>query len=241
LHLTKDTPPALLFYGKNDGLLKQGEEFLAKSKEVGHQADLMLADGVGHGFFNAPPWREKTLWRAEEFLASLGYLKGKLTIQAGAAPPPRPMLPATTHQDIKYGPQGCNVLDFWLAQSHEPTPVLVSVHGGGFLAGDKSIQPQLLKECLDSGISVAAIIYRFSNQRGSRRGSRDTGESGHPGFGTGLAVRKPGCPLCCPCAVSNDDPPQGLRKLPGRTVDKAVKRCTILGLCLLIRKPRVSV
>jgi len=81
LHLTKDTPPTLLFYGKNDGLLKQGEEFMAKSKEIGHQADIFLADGVGHGFFNASPWRERTLLRADEFLESLGYLKGKPTIK----------------------------------------------------------------------------------------------------------------------------------------------------------------
>ncbi len=81
LHLTKDTPPALLLYGKGDGLLKQGEEYVAKSKEVGHQADLFLADGVGHGFFNRSPWMEKTLLRADEFLGSLGYLKGAPTIK----------------------------------------------------------------------------------------------------------------------------------------------------------------
>jgi acetyl esterase/lipase len=82
LHLAKDTPPTLLFYGKKDRLLKQGEEFVEKSKEVGHKADLFLAEGVGHGFFNKSPWKEKTLLRADEFLESLGYLKGKPTIKA---------------------------------------------------------------------------------------------------------------------------------------------------------------
>ncbi len=81
LHLAKDTPPTLLLYGKDDRLLKQGEEFMEKSKEVGHQADLFLAEGVGHGFFNKSPWQEKTLLRADEFLESLGYLKGKPTIK----------------------------------------------------------------------------------------------------------------------------------------------------------------
>jgi acetyl esterase/lipase len=80
LHLTKETPPALLFYGDKDGLLKQGEEYLAKSKQVGHQADVFLAKGVGHGFFNRSPWTEKTLLRADEFLRSLGFLKGKPTV-----------------------------------------------------------------------------------------------------------------------------------------------------------------
>jgi acetyl esterase/lipase len=158
LHLTKDTPPALLFYGTKDDLLKQGEEYLAKSKEVGHKADLYLADGVGHGFFNASPWREKTLRRADEFLASLGYLTGEPTIQV-PAPQPQP-----TFENVTYGPHERNVLDFWQAKSEWPAPVLVSIHGGEFVAGDKGVQPQLLKDCLDAGISVAAINYRYSTQ-----------------------------------------------------------------------------
>jgi acetyl esterase/lipase len=90
LHLAKDTPPALLFYGKKDRLLKQGEEFVQRSKEVGHRAELYLAEGVGHGFFNGPPWRERTLERADAFLGSLGYLKGKPTIKV---PDSRPQTP----------------------------------------------------------------------------------------------------------------------------------------------------
>jgi acetyl esterase/lipase len=82
LHLTKETPPALLLYGKQDKLLKQGQEYVEKSKEAGHRADIYVADGVGHGFFNRSPWKEKTLARVDEFLESLGYLKGKPTIKS---------------------------------------------------------------------------------------------------------------------------------------------------------------
>ncbi|MGE3804199.1 MAG: alpha/beta hydrolase [Gemmataceae bacterium] len=81
LHLSKETPPALLFFGKQDGLLKQGEEYVARSKELGHRAELFLADGVGHGFFNRSPWKERTLRRADEFLESIGYLKGKPIVE----------------------------------------------------------------------------------------------------------------------------------------------------------------
>ena len=71
--------------------------------------------------------------------------------------------PAPTQADVKYGPHARNVLDFWQAQAKEPTPVLVSIHGGGFRAGDKSqIAQPLLAGCLKAGISVAAINYRFS-------------------------------------------------------------------------------
>jgi acetyl esterase/lipase len=170
LHLSKDSPPTLLLFGTDDWLLTQGEEFVKRSKELGHRAELFTADGQPHGFFNRSPWREKTLRRADEFLASLGYLQGEPTIQVPAGgvgsqqPPARPQLPPPTHRDVKYGPHPRNVLDFWQAKSDQPTPLLVSIHGGGFVAGDKSVAAQLLKECLDSGISVAAISYRYSTQ-----------------------------------------------------------------------------
>ena len=45
-----------------------------------------------------------------------------------------------------------------------PRRCLVSIHGGGFAKGDKSVSPELLRRCLDSEISVVAITYRFSNQ-----------------------------------------------------------------------------
>jgi acetyl esterase/lipase len=169
LHLSKDSPPTLLLYGTDDWLLGQGEEFLKRSKELGQRTELFTAEGQPHGFFNRPPWRERTLRRADEFLRSLGYLQGEATIRvpaggAVAQQQPQPQLPPPTHRDVKYGPHERNVLDFWQAKSEQPTPLLVSIHGGGFVAGDKSVAPQMLKECLDSGISVAAISYRYATQ-----------------------------------------------------------------------------
>ena len=126
-----------------------------------------------HGFFNRSPWLEKTLYRADEFLVSLGYLQGEPTIKIPDAKDVQPM-PQPTNQpaapisptfaNVKYGPHERNVLDFWQARSEQPAPVLVSIHGGGFEGGNKSVQPQILKGCLDSGISVAAITYRYSTQ-----------------------------------------------------------------------------
>jgi acetyl esterase len=91
-------------------------------------------------------------------------LHGDLRLPPTRAPQPQARVPQPTHRDVKYGPHERNVLDFWQAESKRPAPLLVSIHGGGFLGGNKSVTPQLLKECLASGISVAAITYRFSNQ-----------------------------------------------------------------------------
>lgn len=68
-----------------------------------------------------------------------------------------------THANVKYGPHKRNVMDVWLAKSDRTTPVLVSIHGGGFRAGNKGVAGGLLRECLKSGISVVAITYRLSD------------------------------------------------------------------------------
>jgi acetyl esterase/lipase len=81
-HIAKGLPPALLLYGTADRLIEGAKEFLARSKEAGNRAELYEAEGQGHGFFNKSPWRERTLVRADEFLASLGYVQGKATIEA---------------------------------------------------------------------------------------------------------------------------------------------------------------
>lgn len=65
--------------------------------------------------------------------------------------------------DVSYGPYRRNVLDLWKAKSKKPTPLVVSIHGGGFHAGDKSgISAQLLRGLLTNGISMMAINYRLS-------------------------------------------------------------------------------
>lgn len=69
---------------------------------------------------------------------------------------------APTASDEHYGPHERQVLDFWQAKSDKPTPLIVYIHGGGFVAGDKSsISGKLLQKALADGISVAAIHYRF--------------------------------------------------------------------------------
>lgn len=99
--------------------------------------------------------------------AFLGLIASIILVSVGISQEqqkPSAKSPPPTHPDVKYGLHERNVLDFWQAKSTQPTPILVSIHGGGFRNGNKSVQSQLLKECLDSGISVAAITYRLSDQ-----------------------------------------------------------------------------
>jgi acetyl esterase/lipase len=89
LYLKKSAPPAILFYGSADKFFAQGEAYVAKAKELNVRADLYVAPNMPHGFFNRSPWTEVTTQKADEFLASLGYLKGPPTIKL---PPDAPKL-----------------------------------------------------------------------------------------------------------------------------------------------------
>lgn len=64
----------------------------------------------------------------------------------------------------KYGPHARNVFDLWKATSDKPAPILVFIHGGGFRAGSKDqVQGQLVRRCLEAGLSVASINYRLTD------------------------------------------------------------------------------
>jgi len=55
--------------------------------------------------------------------------------------------------------------DFWQAKSDSPTPVVLLIHGGGWVGGDKSgYGERAIKPFLDVGISVAEINYRYIPQ-----------------------------------------------------------------------------
>ena len=66
----------------------------------------------------------------------------------------------------KYGEHIRNNFDIWLADSEKPTPLVIYIHGGGFVGGDKSKyfdSPDLVR-FLDAGVSVAVINYRFMTE-----------------------------------------------------------------------------
>jgi acetyl esterase/lipase len=74
-----------------------------------------------------------------------------------------PARPEPSVADFVYGHDSERQrFDFWQAKSDRPTPVVLLIHGGGWMGGDKTgygtgaIQPYL-----DAGISVASINYRF--------------------------------------------------------------------------------
>ena len=78
---------------------------------------------------------------------------------------PRPYQVKPDLENVHYGPHERNVLDFWRAKSDHPTPLILNIHGGGFVQGDKTTVPALmLRYALAHGISVATMNYRYSTQ-----------------------------------------------------------------------------
>ncbi len=75
-------------------------------------------------------------------------------------------VPTPSKANIKYGPHPRNVIDLWQAKSDKPTPLVLFIHGGGWVNGSKERIETCVKvqELLDAGISVAAINYRFIAQ-----------------------------------------------------------------------------
>jgi uncharacterized protein len=74
----------------------------------------------------------------------------------------KPALPSATYANVSYGSHERNRLDLWIAKSDKATPLMVYIHGGGFVGGDKSTaSPEILRRSLNSGVSFMAINYRF--------------------------------------------------------------------------------
>ena len=69
----------------------------------------------------------------------------------------------TIISNASYGAHHRQVMDLWLPKSKKPTAIVMYIHGGGFVRGDKSHghrQPMKAK-CLAAGAAFATMNYRF--------------------------------------------------------------------------------
>ena len=80
--LCPDLPPAIMFFGDRDRWMPPGADFCERALAMGCSVEMEVAEGEAHGFFNEGPWRKRTLHRADQFLALLGYLSGPPTFEA---------------------------------------------------------------------------------------------------------------------------------------------------------------
>lgn len=85
-NVTKDDPPGIVFLGSADKLIpvKTADEFKASMQKTGIDCEVMIFEGMPHGFFNHgrngnKPYYE-TVTAADRFLNKLGWIEGKPTL-----------------------------------------------------------------------------------------------------------------------------------------------------------------
>jgi alpha-beta hydrolase superfamily lysophospholipase len=82
---TKDAPPIIILLGTADKqMMPYGLELKERSKTLGIEAQLQILEGARHSSFNSPPWRDRTLYVVDVFLAKHGYTHGEPTIKVSA-------------------------------------------------------------------------------------------------------------------------------------------------------------
>ncbi|GAA4304814.1 alpha/beta hydrolase [Compostibacter hankyongensis] len=73
--LSRQTPPAILFYGDGDTKWgPPGEQFYGELKKRQVTTELWIAPEQKHGFYNKPEWSLATCIKADAFLVRLGIL-----------------------------------------------------------------------------------------------------------------------------------------------------------------------
>ena len=67
------------------------------------------------------------------------------------------------HADIHYGDHERQIFDIWLPKSIRKTPLVIYIHGGGFVQGskDEMRSHRIIDKYLKAGVAFAAINYRF--------------------------------------------------------------------------------
>jgi acetyl esterase/lipase len=120
-------------------------------------------------------------------IATLGRSLGTETRDATRAlyEPLHPLEPPQRIvRDLVYGPHPRNVLDLHLPAEApaSPLPVLVFVHGGGFVAGDKGGPGQALHDnvgrfAVEHGLIGATINYRFAPEFRFPSGGEDVAQA----------------------------------------------------------------
>jgi acetyl esterase/lipase len=108
-------------------------------------------------------------------------LSGCSSEGADGTPPPPTTLPPPAVSNVAYGERtecdpavegACSstqTMDIWQGSGPGPHPVLVWVHGGGGISGDKTLEvPEQLQPVLDAGWDVVSVNYQLASRDGDQ-------------------------------------------------------------------------
>ncbi len=169
--------PSLHIFGTGDAMYAESQAY-RKAAPKG-RVQLWVGKGQAHGFFNDRgdgSWHASTTYLMDVFLAGLGHVQGRPTIampegSQAAMFDEDTMLPSpagkeipapegvTAHRNVEYK-KGL-LLDVFVPAG-EPKPLLVWIHGGAWLGGNKENAP--VRRMTAQGFAVASIRYRLSQE-----------------------------------------------------------------------------
>lgn len=69
--------------------------------------------------------------------------------------------PADVRRDLEYGPGDTQLLDLYLPEEAN-APVIVFLHSGGWIGGDRSVVPEMVLRHVERGYAVASVEYRLA-------------------------------------------------------------------------------
>lgn len=142
-------------------------------------------------------------------------------------------------KDLKYGPRRRQAIDLYVPQGEPPWPVLVFIHGGGWISGDKAMYARVARTFAARGHLTFCASYRLAPQAGFPAAMQDAAAAvrwvyEHAGEHGGLRSRmflagdSAGAHLACWYAVALGDP----QLLDDTGIRDVVPREAIRGLAL---------
>ena len=85
-YMKPQMPPSIVFFGDKDDYKKGWDTVHEKIRSLGPDtAELLIAPGQGHSFFNAVPWMTACAIAVDEFLTKLGLLIGEPSLNPPAS------------------------------------------------------------------------------------------------------------------------------------------------------------
>lgn len=103
------------------------------------------------------------------FLGSVGLAGATLAgasspVAASTSTPPTPTDDVEFHEGLTYAerPGGTLELDLWVPDTDGPAPLVVFIHGGGWIVGTRKDHPDLERYFASRGIAMASIEYRLA-------------------------------------------------------------------------------
>lgn len=121
-----------------------------------------------HGRRFVASWTWTTIFAAAALISSLALADEKAPSKPAAPATPQVKLPpgVKMERDISYVPNGdaAQKLDLYLPEkpADRPLPLIVHIHGGGWMAGNKFPCPVM--GMVSKGYVVASVEYRFSQK-----------------------------------------------------------------------------